>query len=111
MLPGWCTATSSPPTRWLTGRDFVYLIDFGIAHDAAATKLTGTGQLVGTMAYMAHERFTAGLPIPARTSTRCRACCTNASIAPSPIPVRASNIKSPDRGADPLVTLGDAGHA
>ncbi|MFZ0902304.1 MAG: hypothetical protein WAN71_00150 [Mycobacterium sp.] len=32
-----------PSNALLTGRDFVYLIDFGLAHDAAATKLTSTG--------------------------------------------------------------------
>jgi serine/threonine-protein kinase len=40
-----------PSNALVTARDFVYLIDFGIAHDAAATKLTSTGMIVGTMAY------------------------------------------------------------
>jgi serine/threonine-protein kinase len=35
----------------------VFLIDFGIAQDASATKLTSTGTTVGTWAYMAPERF------------------------------------------------------
>src|ERR1700733_3783670 len=48
-----------PSNALITGRDFVYLIDFGIAHDAGAPKLTSTGMLLGSWAYMAPERFTA----------------------------------------------------
>jgi serine/threonine protein kinase len=44
----------------MTSGDFT-LIDFGIAHDAAATKVTKTGAIIGTLAYMAPERFTTGV--------------------------------------------------
>src|ERR1700744_4327836 len=62
------------PSNALVARhDFVYLIDFGIAHDGAATKLTSTGMIVGTLAYMAPERFNAGTA-DARSDVYALAC-------------------------------------
>ena len=49
-----------PSNALVTANDFVYLIDFGIAHDTAATKLTRTGAILGSWAYMAPERFDTG---------------------------------------------------
>lgn len=50
-----------PSNALMTKGDFTYLIDFGIAHDAGATKVTKTGTIIGTLAYMAPERFTTGV--------------------------------------------------
>jgi serine/threonine-protein kinase len=55
-----------PSNILVTAEDFAYLIDFGIARAAGATKLTNTGTTIGTFAYMAPERFsTDGVDAPA----------------------------------------------
>ncbi|MEV0252028.1 protein kinase [Nocardia sp. NPDC050712] len=38
--------------------DFAYLIDFGLARSQGASSVTATGMAIGTLAYMAPERFT-----------------------------------------------------
>lgn len=60
-----------------SARDFVYLIDFGIARATTDTTLTNTGHTMGTVAYMAPERFR-GQRITAPTCIRWPACCTSA---------------------------------
>ncbi|MBY0286733.1 MAG: protein kinase, partial [Mycobacteriaceae bacterium] len=55
-----------PSNILVTAKDFAYLIDFGIARVAGATKLTDTGNVIGTWAYLAPERVTSG-----QTDPRC----------------------------------------
>ncbi|WP_410593480.1 protein kinase domain-containing protein [Amycolatopsis sp. lyj-23] len=48
-----------PSNVLVTSADFVYLVDFGIARSMTAegTSITGTGNVIGTLDYMASERF------------------------------------------------------
>ncbi|OBH93902.1 serine/threonine-protein kinase [Mycobacterium scrofulaceum] len=46
-----------PQNILITGDDFAYLVDFGIASASSDEKLTQLGTAVGTLKYMAPERF------------------------------------------------------
>ena len=49
-----------PTNILISGREFVYLIDFGLARTTSEAGLTTAGNTLGTLAYMAPERFDGG---------------------------------------------------
>ncbi|GAB2671218.1 serine/threonine-protein kinase [Nocardia goodfellowii] len=49
-----------PSNIVVDGDGFAYLIDFGTAYRSGQTAITGTGRVIGTLAYLAPERFTGG---------------------------------------------------
>ncbi len=72
-----------PSNILITPRDFVYLIDFGIAQAVNATRLTSTGSAIGTFAYMAPERISVGQNEP-RSDVYSLACVLHECLTGQP---------------------------
>lgn len=62
-----------PANILITGSMFAYLVDFGVAHADSDPHLTSTGSAVGSMAYMAPERFE-DAPLTAAVDTYALTC-------------------------------------
>ena len=63
-----------PANLLITPKNFLYLIDFGIARAPGEDQLTSTGATVGTVAYIAPERFTAAETADQRADIYSLAC-------------------------------------
>ena len=63
-----------PSNLLMVGEEFVYLIDFGLVHEATAARLTQTNVAPGTPGYMAPERLKSG------TISRCPRRCVLAGL-------------------------------
>jgi serine/threonine-protein kinase len=80
-----------PENILITGEDFAYLVDFGIARAAADPGVTQTGMAMGTYKYMAPERFTRD-EVTYRSDIYSLACVLGECLTGSP-PYRADSVE------------------
>lgn len=80
-----------PENVLLTGDDFAYLVDFGIAHVGGEASVTMTGMLIGSSAYMAPERFS-GDPVGPPADIYALACLVYESLIGRP-PYEAGDLR------------------
>lgn len=80
-----------PENILITGNDFAYLVDFGIARAATDPGLTQTGTAIGTYNYMAPERFS-GNEVTYKTDIYALACVLAECLTGAP-PYRVDSIE------------------
>ena len=80
-----------PENILITGNDFAYLVDFGIARAATDPGLTQVGTAMGTYNYMAPERFT-GDDVTYRADIYALACVLGECLTGAP-PYRADSVE------------------
>jgi serine/threonine-protein kinase len=80
-----------PENILITGDDFAYLVDFGIARGGADPGLTQTGMAMGTYKYMAPERFSDEV-VTYRADIYSLACVLGECLIGAP-PFRADSIE------------------
>ena len=80
-----------PENILISGNDFAYLVDFGIARAATDPGLTQSGTAVGTYNYMAPERFT-GDQVTYRADIYALACVLGECLTGAP-PYQADSVE------------------
>ncbi|MFG1769212.1 protein kinase [Nocardia salmonicida] len=99
-----------PANILLTGNLFAYLVDFGIAHSATDPQLTSAGSAVGSMAYMAPERFES-VPMSPSVDTYALTCVLYECLVgrvPFPVNSLAGAIGSHQMAPAPRPSAADA---